>query len=302
LKPFAPALLDWYARHGRRHLPWRRSRDPYRVVVSEFMLQQTQVERVLPLFEAFIARFPDITALAQAPAAEVIRMWRGLGYNSRAVRLQRLARTVVAEYGAQLPRESAALLSLPGVGRYTVCAIRAFAFDCDEAAVDTNIRRVVHRVAYGMEYPPKAGVRELDATALASIPAGRGHDWNSAMMDLGATICTARAPKCLVCPLREHCVAAPVDPGTLAAAAQQYARKRSPQERIPFEQTTRFVRGRIVDRLRELPPGDAISLLDLHRELHPIVKRDESSFKAIVTGLARDGVIEEGELGISLGG
>jgi len=302
LKPFAPALLEWYAQHGRRHLPWRRSRDPYGVVVSEFMLQQTQVDRVLPTFEAFIARLPDVNALAQAPTAEVIRLWRGLGYNSRAVRLQRLARAVVAEHGGTIPRETEALLALPGVGPYTVRAIRAFAFDCDEAAVDTNVRRVVHRVLFGIEYPPKAGIRELDAAALASIPCRRGHDWNSAMMDLGATICTARAPKCLVCPLREHCAAAPIDAGQLAAAAEQHAPKRSPQERIPFKETTRFVRGRIVDRLRELPPGRAISLLDLHHELHPVVKRDARSFQAIVASLARDGVIEEGELGISLAG
>ena len=295
-----PALLEWYARHGRKHLPWRAGRDAYRVVVSEFMLQQTQVERVLPIFEAFLARFPDLAALAAAPTAEVVRAWRGLGYNSRAIRLQRLARTVVAEHGGEVPLDEAALRALPGVGPYTVCAIRAFAFDCDEVAADTNVRRVVHRVLHGVEYPPKVPARELDAAARASIPAGRGHDWNSAMMDLGATVCTARAPKCLVCPLRETCVAAPLDAQNLSLLAQRYARKRSPQERIPFERTTRFVRGRIVDRLRELPPNQAISLLDLHHELHPIVGRDEPSFKVIVERLVRDGVIEDGERGISL--
>jgi A/G-specific adenine glycosylase len=281
-------------------LPWRQGRDPYRVVVSEFMLQQTQVERVLPIFEAFLVRFPDLAALASAPAAEVVRAWRGLGYNSRAIRLQRLAATVMAEHGGELPRDEAALRALPGVGPYTACAIQAFAFDCDEVAADTNVRRVVHRVLHGIEHPPKAAPRDLDAAARAGIPRGRGHDWNSAMMDLGATICTARAPKCLVCPLRESCAAAPIDPQQLSSLAQRYAPKRSPQERIPFEQTTRFVRGRIVDRLRDLPPDQAISLLDLQRALHPLVDRDEATFKTIVERLAREGVIEAGAHGVRL--
>jgi A/G-specific adenine glycosylase len=302
LKPFVPPLLTWYASYGRKHLPWRRGRDPYRVVVSEFMLQQTQVDRVLPVFEAFLLRFPDIAALAAAPTADVVRAWRGLGYNSRAIRLQNLARAVTSEHGGEIPQDAAMLRALAGVGPYTACAVRAFAFDCDEVAADTNVRRVMHRLLYGVEYPAKATARELDELARRSIPPGGGHDWNSAMMDLGATICTARTPKCLVCPLRDVCAAAPIDVVQLSALAQRYAPKRSPQESIPFERTTRFVRGRIVDRLRELPPHQAISLLDLQRELQPIVDRDEGTFRAIVERLARDGIIEAGERGISLAG
>jgi A/G-specific adenine glycosylase len=283
-------------------LPWRQGRDPYRVVVSEFMLQQTQVERVLPIFQAFLTRFPNLAILASAPAAEVVRAWRGLGYNSRAIRLQRLAATVMAKHAGEIPRDQAALRALPGVGPYTACAIQAFAFDHDEVAADTNVRRVVHRVLHGIEYPPKAAPRDLDAAARAGIPRGRGHDWNSAMMDLGSTICTARAPKCLVCPLRESCAAAPIDAHQLSSLAQQYAPKRSPQERLPFERTTRFVRGRIVDRLRDLPPNQAISLLDLRRALHPAVERDLETFKTIVDRLAHEGVIEAGVRGIRLAG
>jgi A/G-specific adenine glycosylase len=299
---FAPALLGWYARHGRTHLPWRQGRDPYRVVVSEFMLQQTQVERVLPIFEAFLARFPDLASLASAPVADVVRAWRGLGYNSRAIRLRRLAATIMAEHAGEIPRDEVALRALPGVGPYTACAIQAFAFDRDEVAADTNVRRVVHRVLHGIEHPPKAVPRDLDAAAREGIPRGRGHDWNSAMMDLGATICTARAPKCPVCPLRESCAAAPVDAHQLSSLAQRYAAKRSPQERIPFERTTRFVRGRIVDQLRDLPPNQAISLLGLQRALRPVVDRDAATFKTIVERLARDGVIEAGASGIRLAG
>ncbi|MBV8299690.1 MAG: A/G-specific adenine glycosylase, partial [Candidatus Eremiobacteraeota bacterium] len=146
------ALLAWYAAHGRTHLPWRATRDPYRIVVSEFMLQQTQVERVIPLYHAFIARFPDFAALAAADAGDVVRAWRGLGYNSRAVRLHALARAVVARHGGKLPPETEALRALPGIGAYTAAAVRAFAFELDDAAVDVNVRRVIHRVAFGLEF------------------------------------------------------------------------------------------------------------------------------------------------------
>jgi len=137
----AAALLAWYRIHGRAHLPWRQTRDPYRVLVSEFMLQQTQVERVLPLFEAFVAAFPDLASLAAAQAADVVRLWRGLGYNSRAVRLHALARAVVERHGGALPSDRDALLALPGIGPYTASAVRAFAFELDDVALDTNIRR-----------------------------------------------------------------------------------------------------------------------------------------------------------------
>ncbi|HEY0798445.1 MAG TPA: A/G-specific adenine glycosylase [Candidatus Baltobacteraceae bacterium] len=296
----AQALLAWYERHGRTHLPWRQTRDPYRVVVSEFMLQQTQVERVLPAYTAFIERFPDFVSLAAAPAGDVLRAWRGLGYNSRAIRLQRLAQEVVERHGGVMPRAAASLRVLPGVGPYTAAAIRAFAFNETDAAMDTNIRRIVHRTLFGVEFPPKASAAVLDARASDEVPPERGHDWNSAMMDLGSAVCSARTPKCLVCPLRDFCQAAPIDSARLAMLSAEYAPKRSPEQRIPFEQTTRFVRGRIIDHLRELPPGKAISLLDLHRELQPIIKRDEPTFSKIIRALAKDGVLEEGELGVTL--
>jgi A/G-specific adenine glycosylase len=294
------ALLEWYRMYGRRRLPWRLTRDPYRIVVSECMLQQTQTARVIPAYQAFLALFPDFAALAQASTAEVVRAWRGLGYNSRAVRLQRLARAVMEEHGGVLPEDAQALRRLPGMGAYTAAAVRAFAFERDDAATDVNVRRVVHRTALGLEFPPKVAVRDLDLLAAASVPFGRGHDWNSAMMDLGATICTARAPKCLVCPLREHCAAAPVDAGRLAAAMCDHAPKRSPQERIPFEKTTRYLRGRIVDRLRDLPAGQGVSFLDLHDELRRLADCDERAFEGIVQGLVRDGIIRRSEHGVGL--
>jgi A/G-specific adenine glycosylase len=287
------ALLAWYARFGRTHLPWRQTRDPYRVLVSEFMLQQTQVERVLPLYAAFVARFPDFAALAAADAADVVRLWRGLGYNSRAIRLHRIAREVVAGTGT-LPRERDALLDLPGIGPYTAAAVRAFAFEADDVALDTNLRRVVHRVMLGLEHPPRANERELDALLRAALPPGSAHDWNSALMDLGATVCTARAPKCLVCPLRDACAAAPVDATSLATAMRAHAKKKSPQEALPFEQTQRFLRGRIIDRLRDLPRDAAISLAELEADLHAIVTPERvPEIAGTVQALIRDGFVVE---------
>ena len=186
----AAALLDWYGR-VRRPLPWRATRDPYALLVSEVMLQQTQAARVVPYYEAFLARFPDPAALAAAPARDVLAAWSGLGYNRRALALQRAA-AVVAERG--WPDD---LTELPGVGPYTAAAVAAFAWDAQRAAVDVNARRVLERWD-GRRHPPAA----LAARAAAVLPAGRAADWNQAMMELGATVCTARAPRCGACPVR----------------------------------------------------------------------------------------------------
>lgn len=294
------ALLTWYERFGRGHLPWRRTRDPYAIVVAEFMLQQTQVDRVLPLYAAFLERFPTFAALAASDAGDVMRAWRGLGYNSRAQRLQALARTVVAEHSGRLPRERAALLALPGVGPYTAAAVRAFAFDQTDVALDTNIRRVVHRLSFGLEFPAPADERTIDAAAAAMVPPQRGHDWNSAMMDLGATICTARAPKCLLCPLAAHCAAAPIDPAQLAASAR-VALRRSPQESIPFERTTRFLRGRIIDRLRDVPPRTGLAMFELNRDLARVVPNDRlAEIPAVVEALIGEGIVAFDERGVRL--
>ncbi|HEY6327595.1 MAG TPA: A/G-specific adenine glycosylase [Candidatus Cybelea sp.] len=286
-------LLRWYARHGRANLPWRVRRDPYRTAISEFMLAQTQVERVVPKFEAFVERFPDFAALARATAADVLREWKGLGYNSRALRLHRLAKTVVERHGGALPSASETLRSLPGVGSYTAAAIRAFAFGLDDAPVDTNVRRVVHRLCLGAEHPPRATARELEARARELVPAGRAHDWSSALMDLGATICTARAPQCGRCPLRADCAAAPIEPGQLRVSPKAAA--------VPFKRTARYARGRIVDRLRDLPPGRRISLLDLHRAVAPAMpERGVGDVREFVAALERDGLVTSDGDGIAL--
>jgi A/G-specific adenine glycosylase len=273
VKPVQRRLLSWYAKNGRASLPWRKTRDPYRILVSEFMLQQTQVDRVLPKYRAFLERFPTIRTLAAASLADVIRQWQGLGYNSRALRLKRIAEAVVAQFGGAMPRDLESLRNLKGIGPYTAAAVRAFAFECDDAAVDTNVRRVVQRLTLGAEQPQ------------ALVPRGRGHDWNSALMDFGATVCTARAPKCAICPLRTVCASFPIEPSDL-----KRGRKRTTVKAEPFERTTRFARGRIIDRLRELPPGKRVSMLALHRELE-LPGRSAQDVSALVEALARDGLV-----------
>lgn len=291
MTPTQRRLLAWYERHGRAALPWRTERSPYRTLVSEFMLAQTQVDRVVPKFEAFVRRFPDFASLARASAADVVREWKGLGYNSRAVRLHRLAKTLIEGYGGALPADEKALRELPGVGAYTAAAIRAFGFDLDAAPTDTNVRRIVQRLVFGLEYPHAAPARELDLQVRTMVVSGRAHDWSSALMDLGATICTARAPKCLICPLRSDCSAAPVDAMQLERLRVASASRRE-HNAIPFERTTRYARGRIVDRLRDLPPGNRISLIDLHRDLGAaIAPRTLEDVREFVAALARDGIV-----------
>ncbi|MBC5799460.1 MAG: A/G-specific adenine glycosylase [Candidatus Eremiobacteraeota bacterium] len=298
---FAKLLLEWSARNGRADLPWRRERAPYGIVVSEFMLQQTQVERVVPLFEAFVERWPSFAALAAASRSDVLRAWRGLGYNLRAVRLHRLAQAVVNEHDGVLPADETVLRSLPGIGSYTARAVRAFAFNVDVLAIDTNIRRTVHRTQYGIEWPPRASAAQLDAAGTALLPAGKGYAFNSALMDLGATVCTAWAPKCLICPLQAVCAAAPLDAATVATLAKQHAPKRGIQERLPFEATSRYVRGRVVERLRSLPENRRISFLDLYDDLAPaLAHHDAGAVAAIIEGLEADGVLETGAAGIRL--
>lgn len=294
-------LLNWFDKHGRSRLPWRVDRAPYRVAVSEFMLQQTQVDRVIPLFEAFVARYPTFAALAAASKADVLRLWQGLGYNSRAIRLLALAQRVTADYGGELPSEPHELADLPGIGPYTRAAIRAFAFDLPDVALDTNLRRVLHRLFFGIEYPPLAGPVDIEAAAQKMLIRDRSNAWNSAMMDLGATICTARAPKCLICPLRTSCVAAPIDARALIDLARVHAPRRGPQSSIRFEDTVRFLRGRVIDRLRALEGRERISLLDLHSDLKPLIgKREPGEVAEVVSALERDGLIGVDERGICL--
>jgi A/G-specific adenine glycosylase len=210
---FQRALLRWYARHGR-DLPWRRTRDPYRILVSEIMLQQTQVERVVPKYHEFVGRYPTVEALAAADVRDVRRLWHPLGYNIRPIRLHRIARETLATYGGRLPDRPDELRRLPGVGRYTAGAILAFAYGRDAAVLDTNVRRVLTRVFLGPRRARRlSGDRAVWDLAERLVPAGRGYDYNQALMDFGATWCTARKPRCAPCPMRRLCASFPVARG-----------------------------------------------------------------------------------------
>lgn len=200
-------LLDWSATH-LRDLPWRRSRDPYAVWISEIMLQQTQVATVIPYYERFLARFPTLHALAAAPLDDVLKVWAGLGYYARARNLHAAAREVEDQFGGALPADREALLRLPGIGRYTVGAILSLAFGQDAPVLDGNVRRVLCRL-FAVQENPRQPATEAYLWDLAAklLPAGRAGRFNEALMDLGATLCTPRQPRCPACPLADLCQA-----------------------------------------------------------------------------------------------
>jgi len=203
----ARPLLAWYAR-AKRDLPWRRSADPYRVWVSEIMLQQTQVERVKDFFARFVARFPDVATLAAAREPEVLRLWEGLGYYRRARQLHAAARAIVADHGGEFPRTAAELRTLPGIGRYTAGAIASIAFDEPEPIVEANSRRVIARlVGHAGPLGGTAGDEPIWEAARRLVPARQPGRFNQALMDLGATVCTPSRPLCGMCPLGGKCVA-----------------------------------------------------------------------------------------------
>ena len=205
----AQQLLAWYDRH-RRAMPWRapagERTDSYRVWLSEIMLQQTTVATVGEYFRRFVVRWPTVEALATAPLDEVLSAWAGLGYYARARNLHACAKTVVERHGGRFPEDEAALLALPGIGPYTAAAIRAIAFDQPASAVDGNVERVIARL-YAIETPLPAAKEELRERAADLVPKKRAGDYAQAMMDLGATVCTPRSPRCMICPLATNCLA-----------------------------------------------------------------------------------------------
>ncbi len=203
----ATRLLNWYRQQGRS-LPWRGHFDPYAVWVSEIMLQQTRVETVIPYFEKWMQRFPTVKELAEASEQDVLNAWEGLGYYSRARNLHKAAKIVVQQHNGELPRDLKALRALPGIGRYTVGAIASIAFNMDEPTLDGNLRRVFARL-FDVSEPADlpAGEEILWSLAAEHLPKGRAGDYNQALMDLGASICLPKNPRCLLCPLMEMCKA-----------------------------------------------------------------------------------------------
>jgi A/G-specific adenine glycosylase len=209
LRVFQRQVLRWYARYQRR-LPWRETRDPYKILVSEIMLQQTQVDRVIPKYHEFLRRYPTVEELAKARPREVRKLWYPLGYNIRPIRLRNIAKQVVQQHGGSIPDSYDGLVAMDGIGRYTAGAVLSFAFKQDAPILDTNVARLLSRY-FGLRGPLKQGrtQRRLWELAASVIPKGQGYTINQAMMDFGALICTARKPQCRVCALRRTCASYP---------------------------------------------------------------------------------------------
>ncbi len=279
---FRRRVLEW-GENELRDLPWRRTRDPWVILVSETMLQQTQVARVIDRLPPFLGRFPDASACAEAAAGDVIREWAGLGYNRRAVMLHSAATMLVAEHDARVPSDLEALLGLPGVGPYTARAIRAFAFELPSGAVDTNIGRVLARLeGHGLR---ASAAQELADELVAPDAAWL---WNQALMEIGALICTKRSPRCGSCPVAAACAwrGRGDDPAVGSASVSR------PQPR--FAGSDRQLRGRLVERLR------AASVP--RTEVHVVIDCDDAvRVDAVVDGLIRDALIVEhsGQLQLS---
>ncbi len=306
LHVFQEFLLSWYEKN-KRDLPWRKLefrgksqgirnlRDPYRILVSELMLQQTQVTRVTPKLEGFLLKWPTIQALADAPLSDVLVEWKGLGYNRRAKHLLETAKIVVHSYDGAFPSDLKTLSSLPGFGSYMISALRVFAFGKQEPVVDVNVARVIGRVQaleLQVRNPIDPQMREL---AEQSIPNGKADVWHQALMDFGSSICTSRKPKCSVCPLSRICRA-----NKLAKAqgfedfsqwldVQPKLKKESKKDKgKKFEETDRYFRGRIIDFLRE----GKRSMEELHTYIHNDHHlEDRKRFGSLIEQLVIDGLI-----------
>lgn len=245
LTPLQADLLAWGA-EVRRDLPWRLTRDPWAILVSELMLQQTQVPRVVPRWQAFLDLFPTPTACAAAPVGDVVRAWAGLGYNRRAVNLHRAASACVEGHGGQLPEDLEGLLALPGIGPYTARAVLVFAHERDLGLVDTNAGRFVARALAGRPVP----LWEAQALADAAVPTGEAWAWGQTVFDLGAAVCTRRGPACDRCPITAHCRWARAgwpEPDPVTGSAGISGGQSS------FAGSDRQGRGRLVDALRVGP-------------------------------------------------
>jgi A/G-specific adenine glycosylase len=277
------AVLGWYDAEGRV-LPFRGTTDPWAILVSEAMAQQTQAARAGETWGRFLARFPTPTALASASPAEVLRAWRGLGYNRRAINLQRAAAVIVERDGGTVPEDLAALEALPGVGPYTARAVAALAFGRPVGAVDTNVRRVLSRLVGAR--PGDLPARRLQELADELVDPARPGDWTHALMDVGARICRARRIDCGVCPLRPWCRTAAGGRQPVARSAPRSPARGGHIRPAAFEASTRWLRGRIVDRLRDAPDGTWL------RFDGPLGNHPPEAVSAALDALASEGLLE----------
>ena len=281
---FVTAVMQWYEAHGRS-LPWRHTRTPYRILLSEIMLQQTQVRRVLTKYPLFLRRFPSLASLARASQREVVLSWQGMGYNNRAVRLHRLARVVVRMNRGKIPDTYESLIVLPGIGNYTANALLSAVHGRDVPAVDVNVRRLLSRAFWRLESTrqmrPEA---EIQKCAERLLPKGRGYDWNQALMDIGATICTARRPECLRCPVSSYCKSR-----RSMSRIELAGRKAEPSlDGVP----NRVYRGMIIEQLRLAGGRKSVRLDRLAKKIHPgFSRRHRAWLNGILNDLRKDELI-----------
>lgn len=282
IKVIRQHLLRWYRKRGR-DLPWRRTRDPYAILVSEVMLQQTQVDRVILKYRSFLKRWPTVRGLARAQRSEVIRFWSGLGYNRRAVHLHQAAQMIVSQHRGRVPRDVDALESLPGLGHYTARAVAAFAYRSREPFIDTNIRRILGRVFAGKHFAAIADDQHLLDIAGKFVPSQTPDLWHHALMDLGAMVCKP-APRCAECPLRLMCRSYP--------AILDHPQTRTPRRTEKFEDSDRYWRGYILRVLARPHRGRGVGLAALHRELAglPVLR-----LRKFLAALTRDGLVSQNQ-------
>ncbi len=279
-------IVVWYETHQRSSLPWRKTRNPYHILVSEVMLQQTQVERVIAKYQEFIRLFPTVHSLAKATPADVIRAWAGLGYNRRALYLQRTAESVVRVYGGVFPQNIETLKTLPGIGDYTARAILSFAFEEPVPMMDTNHRRFYQRVFFGIHKKDdrtllRKAVRVIEKLGSSRIARGDAvYHWNQALMDFGSAVCRTTRPECRECPIKKYCKAYPK-----ILISKKSGVRFEKQKTTPFRETDRYVRGRIIDTLRT---HDAVLIPRLAKDF-PHVSPER--FATILQKLITDGLI-----------
>jgi A/G-specific adenine glycosylase len=268
------SILQWYRQHQRK-LPWRNTHHAYRILVSEIMLQQTQVSRVLIKYPEFLKRFPSFASLAASAPAEVIRAWQGMGYNNRALRLRQIAITLTNDFHGRLPNNIEALQELPGIGKYTAHAIACFVFEQQVPVVDTNIRRILRRI-----FSSKANHIDDWQLAALALPQRHAYNWNQALMDLGALICTALNPDCNHCPVQQHCAS--------AYTVKTIRKKKETNHVIP----DRIYRGRIIEALRNANDHHPIELHKLGKQIkEDFAASDTHWIEALALRLQRDRLV-----------
>jgi len=277
-------ILRWYHRHGR-DLPWRRTRDAWHILVSEVMLQQTQVSRVAERYPEWLTRFPTTASHAAATTREALLAWSGMGYNRRAMHLHAAARYIMERHGGRVPREMAVLRTLPGIGVNTAHAVLCFAFAERLPVIDINVRRVISRMSERLADPSSIlSERVLHPLAESLLPPRAYYNWNQAMMDLGATICTSRSPRCDACPARRHCA---------SAFAFEGCGEPRPKQRGHDDVPRRIHRGRVIEFLRQRTGSHSASFTEAGRVLRAsFAARDHGWLTDILASLERDRMIE----------